>query len=186
MEAYKLFLDKTNNFQCKLELEGASLHDASVRVILEGKNRNYLYEGKITDSGECEVKLERLNEVFKSGESGKMKLEVIADEAYFSPWESDYVTDSSKKLRIEVMSPTETPKKPTIKVEVKQEPKLTKQEEFNRLVEFVTDKVKASKITPDKVNKNKSKIIEKIWEVSNKCVHKHDPDKVLSEVIKKI
>ncbi len=186
MDFYKLFLDKTNTFQCKLELEGASLDKASVRVILEGRNRNYLYEGKITGYGDCIVNLDKLNDIFKAGDSGNMKLEVIAEDAYFSPWESSFEIDASKKVRVEVVTPTETPKKPTIKVEVKQEHKVTQSEEFNKLVEFVVNKVKSSGISSDKIKKNKGKLTGKIVEMSEKCVFKHNPEKVLTEVLRKI
>ena len=41
-------------------------------------------------------------------DTGKMKLEVIAEDTYFLPWESDFVVDTNKKIKVEVKSQEET------------------------------------------------------------------------------
>ena len=33
-----------------------------------------------------------------------MKLELIAEDTYFLPWESDFVVDTNKKIKVEVKS----------------------------------------------------------------------------------
>ena len=40
---YKLFTDKKENFECKIELEGASLDDAVARLVVESKKLNLLF-----------------------------------------------------------------------------------------------------------------------------------------------
>ena len=40
-------------------------------------------------------------------ENGGMKLEVIADDMYFSPWESEYELKQSKKVTVEVKTPNQ-------------------------------------------------------------------------------
>ena len=39
-------------------------------------------------------------------EGGKMKLEVIADDMYFNPWNSDFELKKSKSIKVEVKQPT--------------------------------------------------------------------------------
>lgn len=195
MNSYKLFTDKSNNFQCKLELEGASLNSATVRLVIEGKSRKYLYEGTVGDDGFCRVPVERLNEIFSTGDHGMMKLEVIADDAYFVPWESAYDIDTSKKVRVEVVTPTETPKKPQVTVQIQQEvqqppvkavepKKLSgKEQEFNKLVEYMQRKIHATKISPQKVREDKKLFLERIETLVEKCVYKHNSQQVYTEVL---
>lgn len=186
MNVYKLFTDKNNTFQCKLELEGASLDDATVRIILEGKNnRNYLFEGSMNNSGDCVVNLDKLSDLFKAGDSGNMWLEVVAEDAFFLPWQSLFEVDASKKLRVEVAAPAEVPKKPSIKVEIKNESLPTKEQEFNRLVEFVSNKVKTANVPVNKLLTNK-KMMQKINEVTSRCIFEHDVNEVVKTVIKNI
>ena len=46
-----------------------------------------------------------------------MILEVVADDTYFSPWESEFVVDSFKKLEVTI-NESSTPSKPKISVSV--------------------------------------------------------------------
>ena len=93
---YTLFSDKPNLFECTIQLEGASLSQASARLIIESDENSLVFEG------------EKLKSVVS--ENGNMKLEVIADDMYFNPWSSDYELTQSKKVTVEVKNPTEKPK----------------------------------------------------------------------------
>ena len=90
---YTLYSDKNNIFECDIQLEGASLSQAFARVIIEGKNLNLIFNGDISNEGNCRINLPKLN-MLKEG--GEMKLEVIADEMYFNPWNSDFELKKSK------------------------------------------------------------------------------------------
>lgn len=182
MDAYKLYLDKSNNFQCKLQLEGASLDNSRARLILEGRTKNFLFEGTISPKGECEITLEKLNEIFKDGEVGKMKLEVIADDAYFLPWESDFSIDVSKKLRVEVATPTKTVLKPMLSVIVT----TPMEKEFNALVETVSTKLKQKGITLANVSKNKNVISKLVVESRQGCKYDHNAGNVISHIVKNL
>ena len=46
---YKLYTDKIENFECKLQLEGASLNKAFSRIILETNDINLSFDGKIDE-----------------------------------------------------------------------------------------------------------------------------------------
>ena len=101
---YTLYSDKNNLFECDIQLEGASLSQAFARVIIEGKNLNLIFKGDISNEGNCRINLPKLN-MLKEG--GEMKLEVIADEMYFNPWNSPFELKKSKNITVEVKQPTE-------------------------------------------------------------------------------
>lgn len=182
MDQYKLYLDKSNSFQCKLELEGASSENAHARLILEGRGRKYLFEGTVTDSGECQIDLERLGDLFKEGDVGKMRLEVIADDAYFAPWESDFATDLSKRVRVEVVSQPETPKKPKVTVSVV----TPAQKEFNSLVETVTKKLQKDGVNVANIKKNRPQVSKLVAESMKGCKFDHEVATVISSIVKNL
>ena len=197
MDEYKLFLDKVNNFQCKLELDGASLDKAVARLVIEGKQRSYLYTGKIFESGQCNINIERLNEVFKSGDSGTMRLEIIAEDAYFAPWESDFVVDSAKKVRVEVAMPTKETQKPAIKMSAvisnQPEKKAVKptqiteqQKEFNGIVKSVVAELKKGGIRAENVKNKKSSVTKSLTEAMLGSSHKHKVNDLISNIIKSL
>ena len=101
---YTLYSDKNNLFECDIQLEGASLSQAFARVIIEGKNLNLIFNGDISNEGNCRINLPKLN-MLKEG--GEMKLEVIADEMYFNPWNSDFELKKSKSVTVEVKQPSD-------------------------------------------------------------------------------
>ena len=116
---YKLYSDKTNLFECDIQLEGASLNDASARLIIESDGTNLLYNGEIDSQGNCKINVPKLKNIIK--ESGNIKLEVIADDMYFNPWNSEFDLKASKKLTVEVKQQTKTPiieSKPKVKVNI--------------------------------------------------------------------
>ena len=101
---YTLYSDKQNIFECDIQLEGASLSQAFARVILEGNDLNLVFNGEITSDGNCRINLPKLS-MLKEG--GEMKLEVIADDMYFNPWNSDFELKKSKSITVEVKQPSD-------------------------------------------------------------------------------
>ena len=115
---YTLYSDKNNIFECDIQLEGASLSQAFARVIVESKDLNLIFNGEIDSNGNCRINLPKLN-VLKEG--GEMKLEVIADDMYFNPWNSPYELKKSKSITVEVKQPQDkiiTENKAKVKVNV--------------------------------------------------------------------
>lgn len=100
---YTLYSDKNNIFECDIQLEGASLSQAFARVIVESNNLNLVFNGNINNDGNCRIEMPKLN-MLKEG--GEMKLEVIADDMYFNPWNSDFELKKSKNITVEVKQPT--------------------------------------------------------------------------------
>jgi hypothetical protein len=105
---YKLFTDKTELFECDIKLEGASLKDSQARLLIESENLNLIFKGTIDASGKCQIPVRKLKGLLDENISGDIKLEVIAEDTYFVPWESKFTVDTSKKITVEVKSQQST------------------------------------------------------------------------------
>lgn len=101
---YKLYTDKTEIFECNIELEGASLSSSVARLMIESPTINIMFQGKIDSTGKCTIPVKKLKGLLESNTKGVVKLEVIADDTYFVPWSSDFKVEQSKKLTVEVKS----------------------------------------------------------------------------------
>ena len=142
---YTLYSDKKNIFECDIQLDGASLSQAFARVIIEGDDLNLVFNGTITKEGNCKIEMPKLK--ILEG-SGNMKLEVIADDMYFNPWESDYELKKSKSITVEVKQPTKdviTERKAKVKVNVVKEHKEVKKP--TKRVVKTKNTIKESKFT---------------------------------------
>tara|TARA_B100001250_G_scaffold407520_1_gene428412 strand:- start:60 stop:611 length:552 start_codon:yes stop_codon:yes gene_type:complete len=100
--SYKLYTDKQEVFECKISLEGASLTKATSRILVETTDLNLMFEGTIDKNGNCKVPIKKLRGLVNESDKGTIKLEVIAEDTYFNPWESDFEVDTSKKIKVEV------------------------------------------------------------------------------------
>ena len=100
--SYKLYTDKQEIFECNIFLEGASLTKANSRIIVETQDLKLMFEGTIDKDGNCKVPIKKLRGLVSEDTKGTMKLEVIAEDTYFLPWESDFEVDTAKKIKVEV------------------------------------------------------------------------------------
>ena len=114
---YKLFTDKSELFECDIKLEGASLSKSSARLVVETSDYSLLFKGNINSSGKCEIPIRKLKGLIDENTTGNIRLEVIAEDTYFTPWESDFEVDASKKVTVEVKS--QQIKKPIVETKVK-------------------------------------------------------------------
>ena len=103
---YTLYTDKQELFECSISLEGASVKNSKVRLVVEADNLNLLFKGTIDSSGKCTVPIRKLKNLLEESTKGKIRLEVIADDTYFTPWESDFEVETAKKVTVEVKSQT--------------------------------------------------------------------------------
>jgi hypothetical protein len=101
---YTLFTDKTELFECNIKLEGASLKNSQARLIIESEDINLLFKGQITPEGKCIIPIKKLKGLLEGNTKGEIKLEVIAEDTYFTPWKSEFVVEASRKLTVEVKS----------------------------------------------------------------------------------
>jgi len=99
---YKLYTDKVENLKCNIGVEGASIENTFARLILENEDFNILFEGQIQTNGDCIIPIKKLKNILKEGTKGNMKLEVVADDSYFSPWNDQFQVDTNKKITVEV------------------------------------------------------------------------------------
>ena len=114
---YKLFTDKSELFECDIKLEGASLSKSKARLVVETSDYSLLFNGNINSSGKCEIPIRKLKGLIDENTTGNIRLEVIAEDTFFTPWESDFEVDASKKVTVEVKS--QTTKKPIVETKVK-------------------------------------------------------------------
>ena len=116
---YIVYLDQPKTFECSIQLEGASISNSKARLIMETKEGlNFIFNGKISDNGKVSIPVTKLKNIIKEEQRGKLTLEVIADDVYFSPWSSDFETALMKKVQVTVNEEITKPSKPTLSVVV--------------------------------------------------------------------
>ena len=111
----KLYTDKKELFECNVALEGVNVKDSKIRAILKFEDKNLMIEGKIKSGGKGEIVFPKLKGLTEDGQKGTMELEVIAEDAYFQPYEEKFQVTASKRVTVEVLGKSE--QKPKIVVE---------------------------------------------------------------------
>lgn len=195
---YKLYTDKVENFKCSIDLEGASLDETKVRLVLESDKLNLLYEGEVDAEGNCTIPIDKLKNVLKEGTEGTMKLEVIAEDTFFSPWEDQFSVNASKRVTVEVLSNDQkTIKESKVKVkvdykkaeEVETTPEVIKEEtpvveKKTNLLEkhstVVTKLLEKKGITKNNISENIDSVSKIIFNYSKKYKVENSNDLLLS------
>ena len=113
---YKLFTDKSELFECDIKLRGASLKKSKARLVVETQDYSLMFNGSISNGGKCEIPIRKLKGLIDEDTTGNIRLEVIAEDTFFTPWESDFEVETSKKVTVEVKS--QTSKKPIVEAKV--------------------------------------------------------------------
>jgi hypothetical protein len=179
---YKLFTDKTELFECSISLQGASLKKSKARLVVETPEYSLLFNGTISKGGKCEIPIKKLKGLIDEDTSGNIRLEVIAEDTFFTPWESDFEVDASKKVTVEVK--TQTTKKPIVetkvKVNVKNEKPTTteKQHVINLLKLLIREEINLNNIS---YKRNKLNNIVATYLKENTI---NNTDKVIGSVLK--
>ena len=134
---YKLFTDKAELFECSISLQGASLKKSKARLVVETQDYSLLFNGTISKGGKCEIPIKKLKGLIDEDTTGNIRLEVIAEDTFFTPWESDFEVETSKKVTVEVK--TQTTKKPIVeaKVKVKEKPTITEKQHVINLFKLL-------------------------------------------------
>ena len=109
---YKLFTDKSELFECDIKIEGASLSNSSARLVVETSDYSLMFNGTIDSAGKCKVPIRKLKGLIDESNKGNIRLEVIAEDTFFTPWETDFEVQASKKVTVEIKS--QSPKKPIV------------------------------------------------------------------------
>ena len=137
---YKLFTDKSELFECNISLQGASLKKSKARLVVETSDYSLLFKGEINSNGKCEIPIKKLKGLIDENTTGNIRLEVIAEDTFFTPWESDFEVDASKKVTVEVKS--QTAKKPIVETKVnvkvkKEKPTITEKQHVINLFKLL-------------------------------------------------
>jgi hypothetical protein len=98
---YVVYKDKFENFSCNVFVEGAKIHNTKARLVLESEDWNLVFEGDIDQYGQCTIPIKKLN-ILDEGLVGKIRLEVIAENTIFTPWEDDFKVKLDKKVSVKV------------------------------------------------------------------------------------
>jgi hypothetical protein len=137
-----------------------------------------MFNGSISKGGKCEIPIRKLKGLIDEDTTGNIRLEVIAEDTFFTPWETDFEVETSKKVTVEVKTQT-TPKKPIIEATVK----VTDSEQqhvINLLKLLVNENINIKNIS---YKKNKLNNIVATYLKENTV---KDTNKVISGVLKKL
>jgi len=165
---YTFYTDKQEVFECKLDLEGASLSSSKARLVLESKTYNLMFYGEIDSSGKCTIPVHRLKNLLAETDTGNVKLEVIAEDTFFEPWKDQYSVETSKKVTVEVLSNkvASQPKKAITVSEVK-----STADQHNTKISKLTERflhiAKQKNITINSLSKD-TKTFDKLCEIFTK------------------
>ena len=182
---YKLYTDKTEIFECDIKLSGASIKNSKARLVIESEDLTLLFSGEISKSGKCKVPVKKLRNIFEEDTKGKIKLEIIAEDTYFVPWESDFEIETSRKVTVEVKSQN---KKPVMKeskkmVEVSGIKEITiseKEHVINILKLLIKEKINIKNLN---IRKNKLNNIIAEYTKQNP-IKENQTNKVVDKVVK--
>jgi len=145
---YKLYTDKTETFEANIELTGADVSNSFARLVLESDKWNLTFKGTINTNGKVIIPINKLKGVLNEGDHGKLKLEIVADETYFMPWEDKFEVKTNKKVTVEVKQQEEQ----TLVEEVK--PKVTLKETTLNIQEEIKEEVKEEPLVETKIDKH--------------------------------
>lgn len=169
---YTLYTDKQEIFECSISLEGASVKNSQARLIVETDHLNLLFKGTINESGKCTIPIKRLKNLIDESSTGQIRLEVIADDTYFTPWESKFNVKTAKKVTVEVATQsnkvTLKESAPTVTVKTTQQPIAPKHDNSNMHIANISKILRRSNININNMQSNKyklNKIIEAYMQV---------------------
>ena len=169
---YTLYTDKQEIFECSISLEGASVKNSQARLIVETDHLNLLFKGTINESGKCTIPIKRLKNLIDESSTGQIRLEVIADDTYFTPWESKFNVKTAKKLTVEVATQSNKvslkESTPTVTVKTTQQTIAPKHDNSNMHIANISKILRHSNININNMHSNKyklNKIIEAYMQV---------------------
>lgn len=157
---YKIFTDKTEVFECNIQLEGASVKKSQARLLIESDDLSLVFKGEISSDGKCKIPIKKLKGLLDENTQGNIKLEVIAEDTYFTPWESKFMVETSKKITVEVKSQESsvniiTESKPKITID---KVKTTQSIQESKHILKIIGLLRKENIYLDNISKNKVKL----------------------------
>jgi hypothetical protein len=96
---YKVYLDQNKTFECDIKIEGADAGKSEARLVLETKDFFITFKGSI-QNGKVKIPVNKLKGVLQENFKGKIALEVIAEDTFFTPWSDTFETDTLRKVEV--------------------------------------------------------------------------------------
>lgn len=178
--SYILYTDKNENFECTVDVTNASLKNSQVRLVAESENFNLMFPGKIED-GKALISIKKVRGLLDEHTTGKLRLEVIVDDMFFSPWESDFIVEQHTSVKVQV-SEQRTSAKPNVSVTVRPAQSIK-----DVIASEIVKKLVEQNITVDNLSKNKpkaSKIINTYFK--HHAEYNQYKANIISEVVRKL
>jgi hypothetical protein len=179
MDPYTLYVDKPTLFECKIELDGASLHETTARLVIEGKSHHLMFVGSVDKTGKCSIPVSKLKGILDENSTGTMTLEIIAEDTFFEPWSSEFTVEAAKKVTVEVKNHS-VPSKPALRVEVAT-PIIDPLEKATRAI---VEDLRNKGITVDSAIRNKTAVRTVIQEHLNKINKGNETNSIIPRVVK--
>ena len=177
---YKLFTDKTELFECNISLQGASLKKSKARLVVETQDYSLLFNGSINSNGKCEIPIRKLKGLIDEDTSGSIRLEVIAEDTFFTPWQSDFEVETSKKVTVEVK--TQTTQKPILEAKATVKPQQVTKSEKDHVVNLFKLLIKED-INIDNISYKRNKLNNIVATYLKKHTV-NDTEKIINGVLK--
>jgi hypothetical protein len=114
---YKLYTDKNENFECDVNVKNASLKGSIARLIVESEGTNLVFNGKI-EGEKCVIPIKRLKGLLDENTRGNMHLEIIVEDTYFKPWQSDFLVEEHTSVKVKVNEQKTVSNKPLVEVKI--------------------------------------------------------------------
>ena len=186
--SYKLYTDKKEIFECKITLEGASLKEATSRIIVNTPDLKLMFEGVIDNNGNCKVPIRKLRGLFSEGDKGTIKLEVIAEDTYFRPWESEFIVNTSKKINVEVKGQESSKTEPIVETKKSKKPKMVVSEVKHPFdpVDKVVNILHKQGVGVSTIYESKKTMIPMLKKYSTNAGYKRGVKNFIKEVIQKL
>jgi hypothetical protein len=178
-----VYTDKPTEFECKIELTGASIKEAQARLIVTTSDKKMLFEGSVTNDGTTVVSIPKVKGILDENDVGNMELEIIVDDTYFQPWTGTYNVMTSKKAWVSEVVEQKVDKKPAMKVNVKPQ-NIDYDRKINRIVENLSKR----KITSRNIlhSKNKKTVYSLMESAFNKKVENLNTNVILPDIVHKL
>ncbi len=173
MEVYRLHRYKATQFECNIDLNGASLSDATARLVVESDELTLLFQGSISRNGKCTISIPRLKGLMEELTSGEMRLEVIVEDTYFQPWSSPFRVDESKRVNVTEVAG----QKKKVTVVVANSPS-------NNLTERIVRELHSNGVTVSNIGKRRATVFKCIIEHIRSGNKKIDPKSLIPSVVK--
>lgn len=113
---YKLFTDKNEDFECEVAVKNASLKGSIARLVVESnEGPSFIFKG-IIQGDKCVIPIKRLKGLLDEHTRGKIHLEMVVEDTYFKPWESEFIVEEHTSVKVRVNENKQTSNKPIVEL----------------------------------------------------------------------